>query len=1134
MRQIARLLLLFFLLGLIVNAHSQSQSIQFNRVARPAEAPWFLITGITQDPLGYMWFSSGQKLYRYDGYRFTVYRNDPLNAQSLANKNIETIFADSKGFIWIGYQGAGLDRFDHITQTYTRYQKQPNQKDGLVSDLINVIIEDRDQTLWIGTRDGLANLDTKTGKFSQFVHDPQDNSSLSHNDVRVLYLDSKSSLWVGTGSPFYTDHGERRLSGGLNLFNKSSKTFTRYQYDPQNPNSLSDNRVRAISEDSKGTLWIGTAGDGLHTMDRNTGIITRHPYDPFRPEKLSRPAQKMVEEFNYVDDHITFIKEDGKGAIWIGTMENGISRFDPVTKKMSHFESDSITGFTSKNAWIADTSRDGVLWVSTWEEGLFRIDPFQVRIPRFETNDVVSEIFEDNLGILWLGTSRGLVRKDPVNDSILRFEHNPSNPFSLSNNRVDAICDAGQDMLWIGGPHGLNLFNKKTQTFKRFVHDSADPLSLSNNNVFSLYRDAKGKIWIGTSDGLDVLDPTTMVFKHFKDEVVDSFSVFRNLVTSVLEKGDGKYWVSNLNGNGINLLDTSTGQYKKYLEEEFITHIFQDSQSELWIGTLTNIFRLDEKKDLFVRYDNPSTGLPFIHTTHITEDDQANLWIGSASGIVKLNSSRTESSFYGPVHGIEAGTLSYVSGFKGKNNRIYFGSSRGYFVINPDTLSSNIRPPEILLTEFRLGNQVVIPGDDSFLRQHISNTKDIRLSFSQNNFSFGFAGIDFSNSEKNAHLYMLENYDNEWRLSGADRRAYYFNVPPGKYIFHVKAANSKGIWGTKSLGIIITPPWYRTTLAYFLFAISFLGGIWGFVHYRSRSLKKEKRILEEKVSLRTKEVLQQKEEIAKALHELKSTQDQLIQREKMASLGELTAGVAHEIQNPLNFVNNFSEVNKELLTELNDEVEKGNLSQVKTIAKDIIDNEEKINYHGKRADSIVKGMLQHSRSSSGQKESTDINALADEYLRLSYHGMRAKNKTFNAILQTDFDNDVGRIVVIPQNIGRVLLNVYNNAFYSMSEKAKLNRKGYDPKISVTTKKLDGNIIITVRDNGTGIPEKIKDKIFQPFFTTKPPGQGTGLGLSLSYDIITKEHGGEIEVESPPAGRAGKEGEGAEFIVSLPL
>jgi signal transduction histidine kinase len=269
---------------------------------------------------------------------------------------------------------------------------------------------------------------------------------------------------------------------------------------------------------------------------------------------------------------------------------------------------------------------------------------------------------------------------------------------------------------------------------------------------------------------------------------------------------------------------------------------------------------------------------------------------------------------------------------------------------------------------------------------------------------------------------------------------------------------------------------------------------------------------------------QQKDKIENTLTKLKSTQSQLIQSEKMASLGELTAGIAHEIQNPLNFVNNFSEISSELADELKEEIRNGNKEEAIVVADDIKENLEKVVHHGKRADAIVKGMLQHSRANTGKKEPTDINALADEYLRLSYHGLRAKDKDFNADFKTDFDQSAGKIEVVPQDLGRVLLNLYNNAFYAVAEKKRQLNGTFDPAVTVTTKRTGDKIEIVVKDNGNGIPQKVVDKIFQPFFTTKPTGQGTGLGLSLAYDII-KAHGGELRVET-------KEGEGAEFIITF--
>jgi signal transduction histidine kinase len=446
------------------------------------------------------------------------------------------------------------------------------------------------------------------------------------------------------------------------------------------------------------------------------------------------------------------------------------------------------------------------------------------------------------------------------------------------------------------------------------------------------------------------------------------------------------------------------------------------------------------------------------------------------------------------------------------------------------------------------------------------------LSFAhdQNNLNFSFAVTDYRAPETNKYFTRLEGYDSAWHEAGAEKTAYFYNVPPGDYIFLIKAFDSDGLQLQKTIAVHISPPWWKTWWAYLLYLAIFLTA----VLIAFRVLKQ--RIIERERQKSQEFELAQAKEIEKAYKELKSTQAQLIQAEKMASLGELTAGIAHEIQNPLNFVNNFAEINSELIEEAEEAIDKGDRAEAKLILSDLKDNEKKIRHHGQRADAIVKNMLQHSRSNAGQKEPTDINALADEYFRLAYHGLRAKDKSFNATLNTDFDKNIGKINIIPQDIGRVLLNLYNNAFYAVSAKASayakdladrsatadaaqakssaietetlattdaVNKKKtvagetYEPTVTVSTKlfsafadplisKSTNSIIISVKDNGNGIPEKVVEKVFQPFFTTKPTGQGTGLGLSLSYDII-KAHGGEISIKNNP-------GEGAEFIITLPI
>jgi len=596
-------------------------------------------------------------------------------------------------------------------------------------------------------------------------------------------------------------------------------------------------------------------------------------------------------------------------------------------------------------------------------------------------------------------------------------------------------------------------------------------------------------------------------------------------ILCITEDAEKNIWIGSNNG-GIDKFDPATGKFKSCASRSTgpisTNNILPGKKTgNIWVGDYTFGLLLMNSKGEILKTYNVSDGLPCETVLALQMDPTGILWISTANGLCRFNPATEKFQLYNKINGLQGLLFNGGASLQATDGRIYFGGVHGVNAFYPDQIKTDTTLPLTALTDLDINGKPATIGKDAQMPVHISVAKDIELSHDLNELTFHFTSLLFNQGSESQFAYKLSPIDKDWVKSWTIRQARYTNLSPGDYTFTVKASNADGVWnetGT-SVTIHILPPWWRTWWAYVLYAFVFIGIIYGFIAYRSAALMKENKVLEEKVELRTNQ-------LQASIENLKATQSQLVQSEKMASLGELTAGIAHEIQNPLNFVNNFSEVNKELADELEVEIDKGNYTDAKIIAKDIKDNEEKINHHGKRADAIVKGMLQHSRSSTGQKELTDINALADEYLRLSYHGLRAKEKSFNAIMKTDFDETIGKINIIPQDIGRVLLNLYNNAFYAVNEKIKTNAENYEPTVSVQTKKLNDKVLLTVMDNGNGIPQKVIDKIFQPFFTTKPTGQGTGLGLSLSYDII-KAHGGEIKVET-------KEGEGTEFIIQLPI
>jgi signal transduction histidine kinase len=806
-------------------------------------------------------------------------------------------------------------------------------------------------------------------------------------------------------------------------------------------------------------------------------------------------------------------------------MEGGINVYDPSIKKVTYYGSDknSKEQLPTNQFWYAYKTRDGIIWISTWGAtnniyNLYKVNPYQNKLPFYSVGDTVNAFAEDNAHTLWMATEGGLIHVDSngKEQKILISKH--SSP--SENVVINIIKNKQSNTFWLGTLHGLYHFDPATRIFTGYHQEETNDNNLRRDIFLTMTEEAKGGLWCGTLRGVELRDSKTgALIKRFQrntgftnDDIIQDIAIDRS----------NQVWVCS--SGGITRLDESSGKFKPYLTSISLGGtgcVMQDTDGNLWVGSRQGLFKYNKYKDDFTLFtDAAGTLTASTVVAWITEDHQKNLWLNTSRGIIKLNTQNATTVLYGKNQGVDFWSFAII-GYTRSNGEILYPNHEGYFAFQPSRLIQNIPPPLVSFTNFLLASKPVTPGNGSVLAQSLSLTKNIRLKYNQNTFSFEFASIDYASTGENNHLqYMLENYDHGWLQAGENKTAYYFNVPPGSYTFKIKAANDNGIWTEKDMRIIISPPWYRTWWAYSLYIICFIIALF----FTNRFIRN--RIVEkERMKNREKE-LQQAKEIEKAYNELKSAQAQLIQSEKMASLGELTAGIAHEIQNPLNFVNNFSDVNKELLQELKEEADKGNIEEIKSIANDVIANEEKINHHGKRADAIVKGMLQHSRQSSGQKELTDINALVDEYLRLSYHGLRAKDKSFNAEIKTDFDESIGKINLIPQDIGRVLLNLFNNAFYAVNEQKNQKPVSYQPTVFVRTQKYDGKVQITVRDNGNGIPQKIIDKIFQPFFTTKPPGQGTGLGLSLSYDII-KVHGGEIKVES-------KEGEGSEFIIQLPV
>ena len=1110
----------------------------------------------TLDTSGNLWFGTpGAGVSCYDGNSFITY----TTAQGLSNNSVRSILADKKGNIWIGTDNAGVCRFDG--KKFTTFTTEQ----GLSGNDVRLIFEDKSGNLWFCTNDhDITFFDGKVfipyflnytngAYFRNLFEDPagnicsfvqggivQFNGNSFNKVIDIPYLrtipvisvteDRLGNFWVGTANGLYHYNSFEDLKEG---------NYNHYTIQQ----GLGDNFVLGCVEDGGGDIWVET----------NAGISKYEPNTNTQGVRFISFSKSQ----GFANGRVRSSTEDKAGGIWFSTYGAGISRYDG--KGFTTFS--STQGLPSNDIRTITEDHKGNLWFGTNGGGISRFDGYG--FTNYTGNQglfnlTVKGIFEDKAGNLWFGSQNVLNRYEPsingqpekiityfnqglfglywdiIQDQkgsmwfarqlggVCRYDDNGftfhSTQQGLASNDVRSIAEDIHGNFWFGTfGKGVSYFDG--ESFTSFSMEQG----LSNNFILCITADKSGNLWIGTQDGLNFL----------------SKGKIQELLKSATISGP---WHSKNTKNLFKEFTVADG-----LPDNYISQIVELPNGKMAVGSNRGIVLFDQPSAGIDEFDtlsgleiyNSSTGYPVqnvsVGQNGMFLDSKGILWAGTGSDETSL----VRFDFASLQKKTKPLEVTFKQVTINEDNICWNDLAPGR---NALPKSDSLSFPRNITEEVSTFGRALKESEREEMRKRYVGVRfdditpfypvpvNLVLPFKHNTITIHYAANELAKPNLVQYQYFLDGYNNEWSPVLKNTYATFGNIKEGVYTFKVRARytsvaeNGAGNWSEiVSYQFRVLPPWYRSWLAYLVYGILFLAAVWQInIFQKKRTLRIER----EKTQ---KKELEQAKEIEKAYTKLKSTQSQLIQSEKMASLGELTAGIAHEIQNPLNFVNNFSEVNKELLDELKDEIRKRKHGRCEPIADDVIRNEEKINHHGKRADAIVKGMLQHSRSSSGVKEPTDINALADEYLRLSYHGLRAKDKSFNATMKTDFDETIGNINIIPQDIGRVVLNLINNAFYVVDEKKTLRQAqgdSYEPTVSVSTKKINDKVEIKVKDNGNGIPQKVLDKIFQPFFTTKPTGQGTGLGLSLSYDIV-KAHGGEIKVET-------KEGEGTEFIIQLPV
>lgn len=1042
------------------------------------------ITAIYADSTNTLWITTRSGVYKFNPYTGdfkTLKEYIPLPGEGWNNWN--SILPDPQGNIWIANNFRGMLKFDGISDRFTEIEIAGKMvmRTQVWNITMTQFMIDRSGIFWIGSREsGLLKYDPVNKPFQHLAHDETKPKSMSAGGAY--------GILASTVKPGITYVGTR--GGGVNIYDPKKQTFEKITFNVED--DMFGGSARSIAEEPDGSLWLGTWGDGLIKLDKNYKETARYKYDSVRSNTIS-------------SNQVRVIKPDGTGKLWIGT-NNGLTILDTKTNSLKRVASTQF--------------RQYPIQIVNELEKLFLTDQKVAAIEKVTDNQIISIPFEIKAaGNYWIM-------------SVGEF---------FNSERADYgwIENAAKDTVWLMGSsdqtrHAGGHFKNRIEIGSVNLQPGTYTLNYHTDDSHSYGKWNETPPSQTSLYGIAVIKPEDEnQFQSFQTPILPEQEelIIEGVNITDIEVTDRYIWVGTA-GRGLNRIDPTTNAVKNYdndpddinsLSHNGILDIMQDSQGMIWLATPEGVNKFNPVTETFVRYTE-TEGLPTNLTEGIVEGDDGEMWIATRNGLSQMviNKNLNKATFinYNSSDGLGTDVFLSLTNTRAPDGRFYFGGEHGLTTFT--SITANKTPPAIIFSNLLISNKSVLDmKEKSPLTVSLLDTKSISLPFDQNSLSFEFAALHYTNPKKNQYAHMLKGYDEDWIYDNRNF-AGYTNLDPGKYEFMVRASNAYGIWNEegKSIEIIILPPWWRTWWAYTSFIVLF-----GIVAYSTDRTVRRSIKLRERERSRERE-LQQAKEIEKAYNELKATQAQLIQSEKMASLGELTAGIAHEIQNPLNFVNNFSEVNSELITEMKEALASGNLSEAKTIAENIDENERKIIFHGKRADGIVKSMLQHSRSSNNKKEPTDINALADEYLRLAYHGLRAKDKSFNATMKTEFDSGIGLIDVVPQDIGRVILNLITNAFYAVTERKLQIESGYEPTVTISTRKFENRVEIRVKDNGNGIPQKVLDKIFQPFFTTKPTGQGTGLGLSMSYDIVTKVHGGELTVETKP-------GEGSEFIIKLP-
>ncbi len=1074
---------LFFLVAFTAGYFpGKSQEVKITPIPYTFDPALTNIVGMSQDTDGFIWLADNYNgLAKYDGTKKKFFKAIPNDSNSLFTNRLECLFAGKSGIVWIGSIFEGLDRLDPVSEVFTHFQHDPANPNSLCDDHVSALLEDRAGTLWIGTDKGLDTLDWKTGHFVHIEDNTKAGRAITNATVRCIYEDHSGRIWIGAGNAF--DPREHPWCG-LYQLDKESGTITHYTHDPEDPMTLSGNRIRAIFEDSQGNFYVGTDGDGLHIMNRTKDTFQRLHIDPDNPHALARPPVNLNSQ--YALDHITFINEDVQGCIWIGTYAGGINRYNPKSKTMEFFgTSGAGSHHLEKNDfWTLLKTRDNLLWISGWEPAnenqvLLQISTFQNHFDQTEIENRALVFAQGKEDGVWIGTQRGLYGKE--------LNEDPDSFFSLVRRTVGAtrITDLKfdeQDNLWVTSAGCVYFFDRASMSHRFCESKENDKNGLSSSNAHLVLPMKDSNTWVGTYEGLDILNSGNGNFTHHKHDPSNPSSLSSNYITSLLQDSQGRVWIGT--DNGLNLYREDSADFKRFLNSTGVPviGIHEDSQKRIWVSSYrAGFFLLDPESGSFDNYyDNTGLITDLLLIRGVVEDESKWIWLNTDIGFIRLNPETKDAALFGNSwqKSRDAGFFP-LNTFISKNGEIFVGNASGYFSFRPEDLEKQYpAEPAPYLAAFYLGDHhISSQADKEKVPKDINHAKEIRLLHHQNTFTLEFGNIDFvtAETEKNL-LYKLENYEQNWRI-GAGQVAFYHRVPPGEYILHIKATNRYGKVGQRSISIIVMPPWYTrwwAVLCYSIVLVLLLYLIYGFLLNRKLAQAEMRRLWDLDL-VKTRLYTDLTHEFRTPLTVISGIADQVLHH---PSIELLKVG--------LHMIRRNSE---QLLRLINQMLELSKLESGRMLAKMIHDN--------------ILGYL--------------------KYLTESFHSF-AEFKEIRLHLLTDLDELY--MDFDPEKVQAIFSNLLSNAI-------KFTPAGGNVYIKVDKAEMAGEgsyLELRIKDTGQGIASEnlpyIFDRFYQVDSSSTRQGEGTGIGLALTRELVQLMEG-TIRVSS-------QEGKGTEFILKLPI